>query len=128
MISLCGHMLITVSVSSPWNTITFMPPNAMTYVNCTGRRNGSDPHWLVFFSGTDGFVTFTDSSSGLFNRRGFYLLPTVLLQDTVTTQLFINTTEGNNGTVIQCIDSVSNNIISETIMIIVGAGNGKLSQ
>ena len=90
-------MLISVSVSPLWNTITFMPPNAMTYVNCAGRRNGSDPHWSVFFSGTDGFIIYSDSSSGLFNRRGFYLLPTaVILQDTVTTQLLINTTEGNN--------------------------------
>ena len=115
----------TVSVSSPWNNVTFIMPNAMTYVNCTGRRNGSDLQWFVFFSGTDDFIAYSDSSSRLFNRRGFYLLPAVLLQDTVTTQLFINTTEGNNGTMIQCVEADSNNILSETTMIVV-TGNGKL--
>ena len=122
MISLCGHMLITVSVSSPWSNITFMPPNSMTYLNCTGRRNDSDLQWVVFFSGTGGFVTYSDSSSGLYNRQGFYSV----LQDTVSIQLLINKTDGNNGTVIQCVESDFNNIyvLSETTMI-VGTGNGK---
>ena len=117
------HMLITVSVSSPWSNITFMPPNSMTYISCTDRRNGSSLQLLVFFSGTDDFIAYSDSSSGLFNRRGFYSVP----QDTVSIQLLINRTDGNNGTVIQCVESNSNtiDILSETTMI-VRNNSGKL--
>ena len=99
-----------------------MPPNSTTYVNCTGRRNDSDLQWLVLFSGTDGFVTYSDVSSGLYNRRGFYSV----LQDTVSIQLLINRTDGNNGTVIQCAESNYNNIdiLSETTLI-VGTGSSK---
>ena len=100
-----------------------MLPKSITYVNCTGRTNGSSLQLLVFFSGTDDFIAYSDSSSGLFNRRGFYSVP----QDTVSIQLLINRTDGNNGTVIQCVESNSNtiDILSETTMI-VRNNSGKL--
>ena len=86
-------------------------------MNCSG---GSEINWLVLLSGSENYVSF-GSSDVLLNGRGFYDVPTPM---STTLLLLINRTEGNNGTVIRCIDSFSNDILSETILIIIGMQTG----
>ena len=71
-------------------------------------------NWLILLSGSESYVTFGPTDV-LLHGRGFYDVPTTM---STTLQLFINRTEGNNGTVIQCVNSYSGRIISETTLII----------
>ena len=110
------HCLYTVSLSSPWQNVTYIPHNSETYINCTGE---GDIYWLVHLSGLENPALFGDSDETL-HQRGFYGIPTL---NSATLSMVINMTEGNNGTVIRCIDSYSSEILSETTMITIGISN-----
>ena len=108
-----------MSLSSPWpQNVTYLPENSETFINCTYERGGRccAMNWLILLSGSESYVSF-GSSDMLLNGRGFYDTTEYL---SPPLQLYINRTEGNNGTVIQCIDSYLSRIISETTLIVIG--------
>ena len=112
---------ILVSVAPPWDTNTYVPQGSSVHVNCTGEKN-QHPAWTIILTGSQAVsLQFSfEQSVRLLNSRNFYKLLEVELEMATTIQLLINSTEGNNGTVIQCVDIGSATIISETTLTVYG--------
>ena len=100
-----------------------MPHNSSVRINCTANSSVYSPVWSILLSGTTAVSQFSfQQSIMLLNSRGFYEvpLPEVHPGTLKTIQLFINSTERNNGTLIMCDDVVpSSTLFSETTLLII---------
>ena len=108
-----------VSVSSPWETSTYVPQSSLIRVNCTNKEiHYSRLYWSLMLPGV-GVETQFDypSTINLLNNLGVYELPDVPGVDSI--QLLINNTEGINGTRIKCV-AIGATTISVTNLIISG--------
>ena len=106
-----------VSVGLPWQTYTYVQQNSSVSMNCTNETS-QNLHWSIHLTGRDTTSLFDyQSSISLLHELGIYESKLATAGDI---QLFINMTEENNGTVIQCIDTGSGRVISETTLMVPG--------
>ena len=106
-----------MSLTTPWQANTYIPQNSLIYVTCNSERD-QGPHWLILLANKTAAIDFDYlSSAKLLNDRGIYKIEQ---QTNVTLRLLINSTESNNGTMIQCNDANTGGRISETTIIIPG--------
>ena len=106
-----------VSVATPWETITYIPPGSLIYLNCTSEEI-QHLEWSITLSGTRNLSYYdVEESIRVLNSHGIYKLPKV----EKTIQLLINNTDGNNGTEILCVDVASlGKALSETTLMNIG--------
>ena len=98
-----------------------MPHNSSLLMNCTLDSITQKAAWAIVLSGlTDPSPVQFERSLVLLNNRSFYNLPDITSGDQKIIRLLVNATEGNNGTVVQCIDTETASIISMTTIMIFG--------
>ena len=114
-------MIYTVGVARPWETNTYIPQGSSVYVNCTAERR-ENPAWTIQLPGRTSRLQFTfEASITTLNNQSFYQLTEVDLGMTVKTiRVLMNSTMGNNGTVIRCEDVGTGTSIAETTLIVYG--------
>ena len=92
-------------------------------MNCTTNSSEHSPVWSILLSDSTAISQFSFRESiSLLNSRGFYeiMLPEVQPGTPKSIQLLINSTEGNNETLIKCNDVGSAALFSETTLIVYG--------
>ena len=111
----------TVSVMTPWESVTHIPRDSSVIMSCTAGR-GRVPKWYITLPGdnTQPLQFFYKEVIARLNSRNFYEMPTIEHDIGETIQLLINSTEGKNGTKIDCVDIGPSMTINETSIIIDG--------
>ena len=95
-------------------------------MNCTTQNVGQNAQWSIQLAGRGAVVQFVNKGNiNLLYSRGFYNLTDVTENDgNKTIRLFINNTvaeqEGNNGTVVTCLNVNEGTKLSETILVLYG--------
>ena len=108
------YQYFLVTLPSPWQESTFLPQHLLIQMTCTGDSN-QNPYWSVHLADREISIWFP---SRLLNDHCIYEIDH---ETTDTIWLLINCTiEGNNGTVVRCVDGNSGNTIAETTLIIHG--------
>ena len=112
--------ICAVGISLPWETNTFIPQGSATQINCT-EESSQVSQWEIRLAGRENFDRFSSTIEvERLNNHGFYELSTVDLGTETTTQLLLNSTNGNNGTVVKCINIVTSSTIAQTTLVIFG--------
>ena len=74
--------------------------------------------WYIILPGASTSSQFTHPESiALLNGEHIYKMPVIELGLTRTIKLYINSTEGKNGTIIQCVNPGTAEVISEMTLI-----------
>jgi hypothetical protein len=89
-------------------------------MNCTGEKS-RNLQWFITLPGhnTQPLPFFHEETIENLNNHTFYKMPEIEHDMSKTIQLLINTTEGKNGTVIECVDVGLSLTINKTIIIII---------
>ena len=91
-------IIFIVRVESAWPKTVFAPQNSSVYIDCTTRSESDEPFWSVQLADFAAFLSFSNGRTTL-NGHGVYAIETA----SSTLRLLINSTDLNNGTVIQCV-------------------------
>ena len=90
-------------------------------MNCTVEGSKQNLAWSIRLAGSDSFSRFKfNHSIMLLNNRGFFKLPDMTTERKNNIRLVINSTDGNNGTEIQCIDPGTAVTVNETTIVVFG--------
>ena len=109
-----------VLVTTPWDSITYIPRDSSVVLSCTGEKN-QVPAWSITLPGHMGFLQFSFQQQILeLNKHNFYKMLDDEHDVNNSIQLLINSTEGKNGTTIQCDDIESATKLYETNLTIYG--------
>ena len=110
----------TVFVTTPWESVTYIPRDSSVVMSCTGENN-QVPAWTITLPGHSGSLQFGFQEQVLkLNKHNFYKMLEVGRDMNNSIQLLINSTEGKNGTTIQCDDVGSAEKLYETILTVYG--------
>ena len=110
-----------VDVASPWQENTYVPQNSSIHMTCTGERN-QVLYWSIQLADSETDTQFDyPSSISILNGHSIYEIG-INASDTIG--LLINNTEGNNASIIQCVDGNTVTTISQTTLIII---SGKIN-
>ena len=107
-----------VIVEEPWPSYVFIPQGSSVLVSCTANRS-VEQAWAITLPGTSfpSYFTLADSIA-LLNGENIYNTTEIIAElELRTIRLFINNTEGKNGTKIQCVNTGTAKIVSETTLI-----------
>lgn len=112
-------------VSTPWEPTTHLPRSSSAIMSCTGEKTRS-LEWHITLPGhnTQPLEFFRTPTIEHLNNHTFYEMPEIEHDMSKTIQLLINSTEGKNGTVIECVDVGLASTINKTIIIIDGEYSG----
>ena len=89
-------------------------------MNCTfDQEIQQHAVWSIILAGSESTSRFAISSM-LLNRRGFFEQSSVSMNGNTTIHLIMNSTERNNGSVIQCVEPSQASILSATTIIVYG--------
>ena len=102
-----------------WDMKTYVPHNSSLLINCSSDSTTQEAVWSIMLAGSNSIVRFKLGSVPL-NRRGLYKLSNITTGDRNIIRLLVNSTEENNGTVVQCVDIKTANIISVTTIMVYG--------
>ena len=105
-----------VFVEEPWPPNVFFPRGSSAVVSCTARRS-LHQEWFITLPGAPTASQFTQEGIRLLHSENIYKMPAIKLELTKTIRLYINDTEGKNGTRIKCVNPTMAVIISETTLI-----------
>ena len=113
------NFFITVGVALPWETVTYIPgDSSAVQINCTSNEEVA---WSIYLTNSTSESRFTNEHSKLLlNRRGFFQLTEVTTETNKTIRLLMNSTVGNNGTMVQCRYPAQAAIVSETTLFVHG--------
>lgn len=93
-------------------------------MKCTTKNGGQNAQWSIRLAGMGAAIQFVNTGNiNLLHSSGFYNLTNVVeIDGNKTIRLFINMTvaeqEGNNGTVVRCLDVNEAAKISETTLVL----------
>ena len=106
-----------VFVEEPWPPNVFIPPGSdSVVVNCTGSKNQGQV-WSIILPGTSVVSQFYyQDTVTLLNNNGIYEMPGIEHELTRTIRLYINDTEGKNGTKLHCVNPATAYTISATTL------------
>ena len=114
-------ILFIVGVTLPWQAKTYIPQNTSVQMNCTVEGSTRNLAWSIQLAGSDNSIRFKfNHSIMLLNNRGFFKLADMTTERTKTIRLVVNSTDGNNGTEIQCIDPGTAVTVNETTIVVFG--------
>ena len=101
---------------TPWESETHIPQDSSVTMSCNGEKNQA-LEWTITLPGHRVPFQFGfQAQVKKLHKHNFYKLKAM----GNTVQLLINSTEGNNGTKIECVDVGSALTINETILIVDG--------
>ena len=113
-------MTVAVSVATPWEPNTYIPRDSLVTMKCTGEKNQT-LKWSITLPDNPNVLQFSfPISIALLNRHNFYEMQEFEHEMYKTIELFINNTEGTNGTRIQCVEPGAALSIYETTLTVYG--------
>ena len=112
-----------MSVSTPWEPTTHLPRLSSVIMSCTGEKS-RNLEWYITLPGDNTLQFYYEIAIEKLNNHTFYEIPEIENNLDKTIQLLINSTEGKNGTVIECVDVGLSLTINKTVIIIDGKYSG----
>jgi hypothetical protein len=103
-------------------TVTYIPEDSSTVqINCTVNATTDELAWSIRFTNSSSDRRFINQhSKALLNRKGFFQLTEVTTGTKKTIQLLMNSTVGNNGTLVQCFYPGQATVVAETTIFLYG--------
>ena len=120
----CMFFPPAVGIALPWATNTLIPQGSTVTVNCTASSKHNSLYWTIILPdrvNVEATFTANEFIRTTLNRRGFYEMPAVNHTFETTIRLYINSTAGNNGSMLRCLNGFD--VVQETTIIVYGKYN-----